>query len=256
MDARKITGLLLTRHKDSLCVPECKNGATHMAKKLLRMDMWVMERSWAHPLAIAYEIKISRQDFLKDNKWHHYLDYCNEFYFVCPRGLIDPDELPPEAGLLYVTTKGNKLYCKKKAMRRIVTVPESLYKYVLMCRTKIDAQEPHDTGSSSYWRDWLASKKENRQLGYKISKAIGVHVKELEQHNDNLVRKMESYDDIRLRVEELGFDPKSFVSTWQVCNKLNEFVGAIPSQFISELTRAKNNLENLLTSIENEKKQL
>ena len=88
--ANKIQSLLAVKHSKDIFVPECKDGPTHTADHL-RMDAWVMKRSWVRPLSIGYEIKISRQDFLNDQKWHSYLNYCNEFYFVCPAGLIDYD---------------------------------------------------------------------------------------------------------------------------------------------------------------------
>lgn len=48
----------------------------------------------------GFEIKVSRSDFLKDDKWQTYLRYFNRFFFVTPPGLIKPDELPPEIYLL------------------------------------------------------------------------------------------------------------------------------------------------------------
>lgn len=76
-----------------------------------------------------YEIKLSRSDFLADLRKERQSFYCRErrysvvsggtverkhqmiraghgpkqFYFVCPEGLLRPDELPEYAGLIYVT---------------------------------------------------------------------------------------------------------------------------------------------------------
>lgn len=65
----------------------------------------------------GYEFKVSRQDFLndlkprrrrwlncpgEDLKWKYYLQFCNLFYFVCPEGLIRPDEVPAPAGLIWI----------------------------------------------------------------------------------------------------------------------------------------------------------
>lgn len=55
----------------------------------------------------GYEFKVSRADYfadLKRGKWQKYLRYCNTFSFVCPKGLIDKNEVPPEVGLLWITT--------------------------------------------------------------------------------------------------------------------------------------------------------
>jgi len=50
----------------------------------------------------GYEIKVSRSDFLGDDKWDNYLKYCNYFYFVAPKGLIGKHELPDGVGLIEV----------------------------------------------------------------------------------------------------------------------------------------------------------
>lgn len=52
---------------------------------------------------VAYEIKVSRADFLREikapMKRRPGLCWSNEFYFVTPPGLVRPDEVPPECGL-------------------------------------------------------------------------------------------------------------------------------------------------------------
>jgi len=55
----------------------------------------------------GYEFKVSRSDFLNEirtEKWRSYLEYCHTFSFVCPRGLIQKEEIPPKIGLLWITT--------------------------------------------------------------------------------------------------------------------------------------------------------
>jgi len=72
-----------------------------------RLDAWAIN---LYPsknfLRIAYEIKVSRGDFLREmkqpQKREQALQLSNLFYFVTPVGLIKPEELPPEAGLIEV----------------------------------------------------------------------------------------------------------------------------------------------------------
>lgn len=64
-----------------------------------------------------YEIKVSRSDFLvdADKKEKHdtyrrgaLIDRIpNRFYYVCPNGLIQPNEVPDYAGLLWIDTIRN-----------------------------------------------------------------------------------------------------------------------------------------------------
>jgi hypothetical protein len=51
----------------------------------------------------GFEVKVSRSDFVGDDKWQTYLHYFNIFAFVTPPGLINPKELPPEIYLLEFT---------------------------------------------------------------------------------------------------------------------------------------------------------
>ena len=47
-----------------------------------------------------YEVKSSRGDFLRDDKWERYLDFCTHFAFVAPAGAIFRWELPSAIGLI------------------------------------------------------------------------------------------------------------------------------------------------------------
>lgn len=74
----------------------------------------------------GFEFKVSRSDFLADlktrpkkfhwgqdagggeAKWRAYIKYCNLFYFVCPEGIILPNEVPPPAGLIWIEERPPK----------------------------------------------------------------------------------------------------------------------------------------------------
>ncbi|RZD16590.1 MAG: hypothetical protein EVJ46_06170 [Candidatus Acididesulfobacter guangdongensis] len=51
---------------------------------------------------INIECKVSRQDFLKDGKKQHNHPFGNFKFYACPEGLILPDEIPEEFGLIYI----------------------------------------------------------------------------------------------------------------------------------------------------------
>ncbi|MHA9726925.1 hypothetical protein [Vibrio parahaemolyticus] len=60
--------------------------------------------------AVVVEVKISRSDFLADAKKPHrngeVLGLGCWRYYMCPEGLIKPEELPEKWGLIYVTNRG------------------------------------------------------------------------------------------------------------------------------------------------------
>lgn len=65
-------------------------------------DYWVLD---AYGITKEFEIKCSRADFFNDAKKHKHSN-CEEganfFYYVCPKGMIDKEEVPKPYGLMYV----------------------------------------------------------------------------------------------------------------------------------------------------------
>lgn len=62
---------------------------------------------WTPYERVAYEVKTSRSDFLREMKKpakrKRGLMLSNEFFFAAPAGLIAPEEVPPECGLYEVS---------------------------------------------------------------------------------------------------------------------------------------------------------
>lgn len=172
----------------------------------LIMDAWAMKKSWAHPLVVGYEIKVSRSDFLGDRKWQKYIDYCNEFYFAAPKGLIAPNELPPEVGLIEATVNGKALITRKKAVYRAVEVPESLYRYILMCRATIGSESHNSIADSKLrrWQEWLDDKEQFRLTGLKIRKKISDEFRRVASENKDLKSKIADYDEVNAYLERMG----------------------------------------------------
>lgn len=177
MKASQIVELLKVRHHEDIFVEQCKNGPTTSVGKgqLCIIDCWAMKRSWSNPLMTGYEIKVSRSDFINDNKWQRYLSLCNCFYFVCPHGLIQPEELPSHAGLMWVSKTGNRVFTKRKAPSRAVDQPIELLQYILICRAQIGremSKEVKRQQQIEYWKTWLENKKDSQDIGYHCSREV------------------------------------------------------------------------------------
>lgn len=75
-----------------------------------RIDFWVMN-CWGNHGKKAFEIKISRGDFLKEikkpTKRRCALSVSNQYYFIVPKGLLKVEEIPPECGLIEVWWTNN-----------------------------------------------------------------------------------------------------------------------------------------------------
>lgn len=114
----KVTELLKQRHKndffeaqavyidDSRCI-----GTGGI------MDGYAVISDWMRDAFLCYEIKVSRPDFLSDKKYKKYLPLCDKFYFVCPWGVIKLEELPENAGLIYITKTGIGLRKVKESIK-------------------------------------------------------------------------------------------------------------------------------------------
>jgi len=88
-----------------------------------RLDAWAAACSWATPRYFGYEVKVSRSDFLADDKWPRYLTATTYFSFVCPWGLIGLDEIPDGIGLICMNQAGTGLVTRRKPLYR--KLPES-----------------------------------------------------------------------------------------------------------------------------------
>lgn len=90
-----------------------------------RPDVYTLARSYAHPNPRAYEVKVSRSDFLADvtaGKWRTYLNYADSVVFAVPAGLVTPADVPPHAGLMVRGETGWRTL--KRATPGLVSIPE------------------------------------------------------------------------------------------------------------------------------------
>lgn len=213
--SKQISDLLISKYsKDFVCIPECKVGSAWMMSHCRIIDMWCMAKSWTHPRTIGFEIKVSRNDFLRDVKWQEYLKYCTEFYFVAPPGIIDPNELPSEAGLMITSKNVKMLATKKKAPMRQVDIPDSIYRYILMWRSQIiDENQPHKS-NSEYWKNWLETKALDNDLGHrvsgKVSEILNNRIIKTENENYKLKQENENLQEVKQFLGSINFDPRNF----------------------------------------------
>ena len=200
--------LMSHKHRDDVCVPECKDGQTYTRRNHAKLDLWVLPRSYTPLNMIGYEIKVSRSDFMQDNKWHNYLPMCNQFYFACPWGIISPSEVPEEAGLVWVTKNAARSVIKKKAPFRKIEFPVGLFLYIVMSRAGIsdsDSQNNSAMDRVAYWKNWLDMKEESRELGYMVSVAIRNRITAAEKENKLLKKENKSLSVIKdFWLNELG----------------------------------------------------
>ncbi len=154
-------------HPKDYFLTECKTCSTYFPapQGMLKFDGLAMTRSYTAPCITGYEIKVSRSDFLGDNKWHLYLQYCNEFYFVVPVGLVAKNEIPEDVGLIYYYPETGKLLKKRRAVYR--KIEEILEKHQILgwswCRNPDDTLKDLDDALSSSYPKELGRVEDNLQ---------------------------------------------------------------------------------------------
>lgn len=249
-----LSQLLAKRHSDDLFVAECKDGPT-VGTSHFRMDAWVMKKSWSRPTFLAYEIKVSRGDFMRDDKWHAYLPLCNQFYFVSPAATIKIDEVPAEAGLIWCTKSGTKLLTKKKAPYRPLK-PETLekvFRYVLMSRCRVMSDWYSLKTDADWWRVWMLHKKLDHDFGQQVSKAIRERVKEGINlvANENRRLKTENAELVKIRdlLKRMGIEDE-VPYEWKVQHRLSQLRGDTPRQAILKLNAAIGSIQALVKEVQ------
>lgn len=213
--------------------------------------MWVMARSWAHPRFIGCEIKVSRSDFLNDNKWQNYLPYCTEFYFVSPPGIIGPEEVPEQAGLMVCTKNCKKLITKKKAPVRDIEIPQSILIYILMCRTRITADTTHES-NRSIWANHLDCMKSDKCLGrdvaYHIRRRVDRQVTDVKAENVKLKHENQRLQSVKQIMVELGINDMAWVPGMK--RSLAEAMSGIPYNLPEYLRGIELNAKRALAALE------
>lgn len=190
------------RQRPDLFLTQVKTGATWDNRGLLIFDALAITRSWAHPRIIGYEVKVDRGDFLRDTKWPGYLKYCHEFYFVCPAGLIQPEELSPGVGLMCYMSEGERLITKRRAAHRDIELSWELFYYIAICRTDSD-RHPFFNNRREFLEAWLGNKEETRQFGRAVGSRMAKELESLSRRVEDLETELEAQGKAKERLEQL-----------------------------------------------------
>lgn len=208
---------LADKHADEFFMTEVKNGPTWSARKgeLLRLDGLAIKKSWTKPCITGYEVKVSRNDFLNDEKWPAYMEYCHRFYFACPKGLIQPEELPDDVGLLWYSPDYNNagnLYTRRKALYRNIEISQEMLYYIIICRLESD-RHPFFSSQREQYQMWVEDKIDRLKLGWRVSNKMLEEINELEKAKnkaESIANKYknasETLDKIKKLLRDSGVD--------------------------------------------------
>ena len=109
------------RGRTNILFPELRLGSGYCGVAQRRIDLFLISSNAGNETT-AFEIKVSRQDFKKDVtndlKQRGARLYSNLFYYVTPKGLLKPEEIPIWAGLWEIDLED-----KNKFFHEVVPAP-------------------------------------------------------------------------------------------------------------------------------------
>lgn len=177
---------------------EVKNWSSRLAQDLLILDWVAMLKSRVKQKMIGYEIKVSRSDFLNDQKRQYYLQYVHEFYFACPEGLIKKDELPEHVWLVYVNNW--KVNVIKRATYREVWRNSDMLRYIIM--SKLEEQKSDKREYRTHINDYIADKLSGKLLWQMLKTKMAKELTELHYELNSIKGDKEKLEKIVLAIEE------------------------------------------------------
>lgn len=246
--ATEIKEALAEYHPKDYFITECKTCSTYFPdpQGMLKFDGLAVTRSYTYPCITGYEIKVSRSDFLGDNKWHLYLQYCNEFYFVVPVGLIAKDEIPENVGLIYYYPETRKLLKKRKAVYRKIDEPVGVYKYIIYSRLDQD-RIPFYEDRAEYAKDYIADQSEKRKIGRAFGSKMAKDLRDCQERLErleNVESQMEQFHQIEKILEKYNIGGFSWSRNAE--KTLKELDEALSSSYPKELKRVEDDLQSTL----------
>ena len=254
----EIKKALANYHCKDFFITECKNGSTYFppAQGFLMFDGLAITKSYTQPCITIYEVKVSRSDFLQDNKWHLYLQYCNEFYFVVPKGMIRKEELPDGVGLIYYNPEnGNLKKVKKSLYRRDIEEPVGVYKYIIYSRLDPD-RVPFYESRAEYAKDYLEDKEYKQrigmELGSKMAKELSEAYKRLEalEHCENDLENWHKVEKLLKKYDIFGWGWYRKEDQW-----LNDLEQALKSSYPKDLDSIKEDLQRIIKRMDKIKEE-
>lgn len=242
---------LSIKHAEDIFFTEVKTGSTWFADHK-RMDAMAMAKSWRKPCITAYEVKISRQDFLRDEKWPAYLNYCNRFYFVCQDGLIQLEQLPENVGLIWYNPETKKLRTKRKALYRSIDIPPDMFMYLLMNRIEPD-RHPFFSSKREMLELWVADKSERKKLSANVQSAFAERLNKAykdAEKAEKAVEKVATIVDIHKKLikilHENGVTIPAYRWEDKLVDRLSSTLPANMEQLVLSLSTTADQLKRLI----------
>lgn len=244
--AEEVVGLLRNRYADHqryALFEQVANGTGWRARSwidALVLHLWPSDGL----MRVAFEVKVSRQDFLKElknaqkNEWAR--QACNEFWFVAPKNVIKEQELPE--GIGWMRPHGDTLAIVRHAQRKesemgpefVAAIARSIQKSMDRdddkLKTKLLAEDESYKEAQRILKDLETFVRKNGKRAFELRHEGGVKkvLGEIASGDkaENEVRQIRHVlDGFQNRMTELfdAFLPVAYLSMVE-CDKLGNFI--------------------------------
>jgi hypothetical protein len=231
--AQKIRSDMILRHlqkrhiekarMDDVFLTEVKNGQSYVPRgELLILDALAIKKSWANPCFTGYEVKVDRGDFMRDQKWPGYMQYCHQFYFACPQGLIQPDELPKEVGLIYYNPDKDCITTKRKALYRPIEISSEMLMYIVMSKLDSD-RHPFFSNRREMLQAIIEDKEDRKELGRYVARKTAELISDLETDKRQFERTKKDSEQLKEIIKVLRVH--GINTYWNIAESLEKVLG-------------------------------
>ena len=234
---REITNALKLRHKKrgDFFGSQIKMGPS--GSKI--MDGVAIPSTWSPRTIVGYEIKVTRSDFLSDQKYPHYMTTCNLFYFVVPKGLIKKEEVPPRVGILEYNN--GKLRQLKRAIYENIEINSDMLLHCMFFKMN----EYNRPMTKAEHLENVKAKVAGKVYGYEISEKIKGLERQLERKSWDMPTDNWKWFANKF-TKDFGFTPSihsifDYISMDnRIHNKAIELLKQSAQIFKEEITNGKN----------------
>jgi hypothetical protein len=249
--ADQVKHALSLKHRGEVFFTEVKTGPTLVASRtgaeLQILDALAIKKSWSNPCFTGYEVKVSRSDFMQDNKWANYRNYCHKLYFACPSGLIKPEELPVDVGLVWVN-EDMGWSVRKAALFRPLDIPWEMLYYLVISRSD-NERHPFFGGRREYLQAFVADKAERRRLSSNVSSKFRAILEDLEEQKHVAESQVKDADNA-IKAAAFLLENNIDVNGWMWETQLRDrFASAVPPRTLNDLHNAKTILERAIRAL-------
>lgn len=245
--AQHLKQLLADRHCADAFVPECKMGSVGSRS----LDGWVLLPTWSPLTTIGYEIKVSRSDWLQDQKFEEYRAVCHLFFVVAPKGVIERQELPSGVGLLEPigSGTGERLVMRLKPARNEPDSKKlvSLMAHALMWkRAEGDHKRMDRQRQAAFWREWVEQKQDFHRVGRNVRGRMRKMLSEAIEQRDQATRQSAALQEAADILAALNVRP----TTWNLKRDIEAAVSKDRTQTLRAIQGAIESLESVRTLVE------